>query len=276
MRQIHVCLLCSVMMGAAASAAAGVLQSIAPNNVFISTAVTAAFVGSAGTVLSAQDSKTGIASTPGAEGYVNTVARSVSQSPFSGVGSAEGTMSVTFNVGDGPAADNFMFSMNGVASATSAMAADGETASARVSLVGSFEFYVDAAYSGLPAGTVVGQLSFAALRAADPGEVFSLTVKRNGTDEIFIQSAGGAAGLVDLAVGQAYRSTFTYEITVPFGVDPPFALSSAGVIVPAAPALVPEPGSAVLMLLGLVGLMQLGRRPAGFSQGIGREPLSRS
>lgn len=168
MHQTLAFLVCSVLMGAAASAAAGVLQAAAPNHVFIGTDVTAAFVGDAGAVLSAQDGETGIASTPGAAGYVNTVARTVSLPPFSGEGSAVGTMSVTFNVGDGPATDNFAFLMNGTASALSAMATATQTASARVSLVGFFDFYLDAAYSGLPVGTVVGHLSFEALRRPTP------------------------------------------------------------------------------------------------------------
>lgn len=75
----------------------------------------AAFVGAAGTVLSAQDSASGVASTSGAIGCVNSVAKTVSQAPFSGDGTAEGTMSVTFNVGDGLATDNFAFTMNGSA-----------------------------------------------------------------------------------------------------------------------------------------------------------------
>lgn len=65
----------------------------------------------------------------------------------------------------------------------------------------------------------------------------------------WVQLAGDPSARIPLLVGLTYSTELVYAMSVPFGVDPPFALNVAGSV-----SQVPEPAAAWLLAAGLAGL----------------------
>lgn len=190
--------------------------------------------------------------------YRNTVTASSFLLPAStldaGKDQANGSVQMTFDPGEIGVADSFSIMFSGTASAISALASDGSPAAAHVTLVGIALFHLDS--FGSTPGDFVGSLAIAALPAASSFEGFSVKVLDNALDVAFF-SAGDPGGAVPLYAGHGYQITAKYQMLVPHGEDPPFSVTLAGSLVPAAP--VPEPETYALMLAGL-GLLGLAAR----------------
>ena len=236
------------LLGAPAQA---LILDAAPNKVFTFAQATASFVGVA--MLSATDSQTAVVENPGIAGGALA---GVTLLPFSGDAKdqATGQLQISFLGGAGSAADTFSISLMGTASAVSALAAAGDPALAQVQLRGGLFFYLDPAYTGLPAGTPLGVLHAQALRAAEAYESFSMTLQDTVSGVTTVLSPGGSSFDLPLWIGHGYTIVADYTMTVPHGVDPAFSLTLAGSAVAAA---VPEPNT---LWLGLVGSAWLARR----------------
>lgn len=240
-----------LMMGCAA-AQAGVVEPYAPNTALIIAEATHLNEGGAPDV-SNHEIDQATASVPGELGYRNTVtANPPALLPPGGGGAkdgAQGQLAVHFDTGAGAAPDRLCFDFSGAVSNLSGNLAPGVPATfARTRLQGTVAFYLDPIFTGLPSDTVVGSLSLAALRAAQPFESFKLRLlDRSAT--VLTLLPGGSAGNADLRLGHDYPLVFNHEMAVPDGFDPPFFGSFSGAI-----TAVPELASLSLMLAGLLGL----------------------
>ncbi len=235
----------------ATTAQAGVVGQYSPNLVWLSSSALASFVG-AGTELvdAAPQSPTITTSHPGYDGFVKASATNTLL-PFSGTpdkDKARGGVAVDFHAGLGAIGDSFSFNSNSLASAVTATAAAGDDAYAYVQLQASFNFYLDASFSGLPAGTLVGQLSFDALRVQEAHERFWISVYDN-SGLVHTVLAGDGPSTVALRIGQGYSTVYKYYLTVPHGTDPSYSLSVGGQV-----QVVPEPAALLLWLAGLAGI----------------------
>lgn len=247
-------LACLTLFAALAFPAQAVILDASPNKVFTRASAEAAFTGAAS--LTDSDAHTAVIETPGVAGGA---AASVALLPFSGApkDQASGSLAISFLGGAGSAADSFSFTFNGTVSAVSALAAAADPASARVMLQGLMLFYLDPAYTGLPAGTLHGTLHADGLRAASAYESFSLTLADTTAGTSTLLLPGGAGHDLALRVGHGYALTASYTMDVPHGVDPDFTLALTGT---AALQPVPEPNAGWLTLAGLAWLA-VRRRP---------------
>ena len=243
----------SLLLGVALTAQAGVVESYSPNKAFLQAGGSAQFLGPLASPPPATSSDFAVASVPGSPGYDNDAEVNLALAPPAGLGTAQGQLRVTFNAGAGAAADTFAFDASGTASALTADGGPGNPLSAQVSLAGSFTFYLDPIYSGLAAGAYAGALSLPGLRGADAFESFSL-VLFNSHGPVMTRLPGQVAVYVPLYIGENYQLRFNYEMAVPHGIDPPFALSLAGSI-----QAVPEPAASLLLLAGLAVVAGRGR-----------------
>lgn len=226
-----------------------------PNAVFLATRAEVSFEGVSRVALTQTTSA--IADTPGI--LVSSSAERLLL-PFSGDPKdvAEGRVSLNFLGGSGLESDVFSIDFSGRASAVAAEVAAGDPAAARVSLRGSLLFRIDEAYTGLPAGTLYGLMHFDVPRAALPYEAFSVQARDLSWGVLGTSLPGGDALDLKFYVGHAYEIVFSYEMTVPYGVDPDISLQLQGWAGVKAP--VPEPSALVLGALGLPMLVLAWRR----------------
>ncbi len=239
------------LLGAPAQA---LILAASPNAVFLSTRAEVSFEGVSRVALTRND--VAIADTPGMS--VSSTADRLLL-PFSGDAKdvAQGSVSLHFLGGSGLESDSFSIDFSGRASAVAAEVAAGDPAGARVVLRGTLLFQLDEAFTGLPANTLYGQLHLDAARAALPYESFSVQARDRSLGLLGTLLPGGDALDVTLRIGHAYEILFSYEMYVPYGVDPDIALRLQGWAGVKAP--VPEPPALVLGALGAV-LLGLRRR----------------
>lgn len=240
--------LLSCVLAMSSAPALALILDAAPNKVFTMARADASIEGVA--TLQASSVKTAIVEDPVVGGGAVATA---SQAPFSGdvKDGASGRVAISFVGGVGTAPDSFSFTFTGTASAVSALAGPGDPAAARVVLQGTMLFYLDPAYTGLPAGTSIGNLQVDALRPAAAYESFSMKVTDSTAGTTVTLLPAGADYVLPLLIGHGYSVSATYEMLVPHGIDPDFSLvlSGAATVKP-----VPEPNAAWLAGLGLAVL----------------------
>jgi hypothetical protein len=249
-----------VAFGALALLAAPVqalILSASPNAVHLSTRAEVSFEGISRVASTRNDSA--IADTPGVSVSSSADRRLL---PFSGGPKdlAEGRVTLNFLGGSGLERDVFSIDFSGNASAVTAEVAAGDPAGARVALQGRMLFQLDSAYTGLPADTLYGFLHMDSPGPAFPYETFSVKAFDLSHGLLGTLVPGGDALDLKLLVGHAYEIVFSYEMSVPYGIDPDIALRLEGWLGVKAP--VPEPSSLGLSLLGLLVLGLRMRRHA--------------
>jgi hypothetical protein len=158
----------------------------------------------------------------------------------------------------GPGAnDQIAFEVAGTVSALDAKNLAGNPADAVALAHGSVMFFLDASYGGVAPGTVVGYLSFPALRNLLPNEeLLTVHVTQESllaiSPDVLTINAGDPNATAPLYAEAQYLITLDYKAKAPFGTDPPFSVGyTVGVNTP-------EP--ATLSLLALGGLAVLRRR----------------
>lgn len=180
---------------------------------------------------------------------------------------AAGRSLVSYTVGADTAADVFSFDFGGtVSNVDSWLTVDKPADWAKVQLTGRVFFEISqnsGDRTGFWFGDRVGTLTLNPLRAAQAYESFSLKLIENGLSSfgsvLLAQAPGDPGASVDLYFGNHYSLLLSYEMAVPFGIDPPFTLSVSGSV-----SAVPEPGASWLWLagLGLLGMALPRQRPA--------------
>jgi hypothetical protein len=155
------------------------------------------------------------------------------------------------------ASDQVAFEVAGTVSAFDAKNFAGNPADAVALAHGSVLFFLDASYGGVAPGTVVGFLSFPALRSLLPNEeLLTVHVTQESSlaisPDVLTMNAGDPNATAPLYAQAAYLITLDYKAKAPFGTDPPFSVNYAvGVSTP-------EP--ATLSLLALGGVVAMWRR----------------
>jgi hypothetical protein len=181
-------------------------------------------------------------------------------SPPVGKDKAEVTCTAIFDygvpVGLG-ASDQIAFDVAGTVSAVDARNIAGNPAAAVATAKGKVKFFLDAKYGGVAPGTMVGYLSFPALRNLFPyEELLTVHVTQEGlpaiSPDVLTMNAGDPSATAPLYADAAYLITLDYMAKAPSGTDPPFSI---GYLVG-----VNSPEPATLSLLAMGGLVALRRR----------------
>lgn len=185
----------------------------------------------------------------------SSVAESVSVDagpPDSGIGSARGTITTTFNFGDATSDDHFVIAFNGEASASSAFlegTAGPEPAEAFVSLEAYLKFDISESAAADESGQV-GTLVLNLVGELGEYESLSLLYGKSALDEALLVEG---QALIPLLVGRTYDLYLYYDMFAPHGVDPPFDFTLTGQLLSVGdePNTVPTAGTVVLLLSAL-------------------------
>jgi len=157
------------------------------------------------------------------------------------------------------ASDQIAFEVAGTVSAVDARNSAGHPAAAFVTPRGKVKFFLDAKDGGVAPGTMVGYLSFPALRnLLLYEELLTVQVTQEGlpaiSADVLTMNAGDPSATALLYAGAAYLITLDYMAKAPSGTDPPF---SVGYMVG---VNTPEPATLSLLAVGGAALLRRSRR----------------
>lgn len=186
--------------------------------------------------------------------------------PPAGSGVANGTASISFNYGNVGTNDSFSIAFSGTASALTANTGTGTDLDAFVSMASLIQFSIDPiAYGGGPApvpGQLMGSFTLNQLAPLGAYEVAKILwwdtdVFTGGPTTTTNITASLLAGdlTLDLQASHLYQLLVSFDVLVPYGIDPPFDLGLTGGI-----TVVPEPSSYLLMGIGLLLLFGFQRK----------------
>ena len=253
------------MLALQQAAQASVIQTFAPNKARVEASVTAGFDGPGSGALDFSNfvAPPVMADPPGFHFPTTAFISTPPASSSALTDKAEVGCTAIFDYG-APiglgADDQIAFEVAGTVCALGARNLAGNPADAVALAHGSVMFFLDAKYGRVVPGTVVGYLSFPALRNLLPNEE-SLTVHVTQVSELAISpdvltmNPGDPSATAPLYAQAQYLITLDYKAKAPFGTDPPFSIGYAvGVNTP-------EP--ATLSLLALGGLALLKRKHPG-------------
>jgi hypothetical protein len=253
MKSFATALSAALLAGMSTTASAGLIRSFAPNLVFTTTTASAEYYSTmspSSTLLGSIGLQTDEA-LPGVGDRQTSMADSGVLLPATGElkDQAQGSVSVSYTIGNIGVTDSFGFHSGATASAVSATIAGGEPAYAVVTLKASFGFYLDPSFGGVAPGTPLGFLSFDALAAAHTGERYFINVYDTGHHLVHAVNAGDPASSVTVYAGEFYQVNYAYTLTVPYGTDPTYSVDLQGSL-----AAVPEPSVGAMFLAGFAGL----------------------
>jgi len=189
-----------------------------------------------------------------------TVTASITNAPSAGIGTAMGSATLNFTYGTAITDDTFEFLFDATASALTAqnmppLVPAPEDADASSGLALNAIFMLDSGIGGAIPDEFLGFLNLGALRPTHLYESFSALILDNGASVASL-APGGPGASVPLFADHSYEIEIVYDYTVPHGIDPTESLTVIGSIGSVA---VPEPGTALLLALGLAGLALGGR-----------------